>query len=140
MIKKRLTTLTDDESECEESAGDSQAKGRKKKSVNVLQKVINRAQFGFFNSSIKRSNEKIFTQIPSELKFCLKDIVPFCYSDHVFMGLSLCGTFLISYRRLNCENESFDFNSGYKYELYFWLFRPHEPLKRFVSLLNLWKS
>lgn len=134
MIKKRLNTLSDDDSECEETASGGHSKCRKKRSVNVLHKIINRARSGFFNSSInQKSNDKIFTQIPSELKFCLKDIVPFCYlADHVFMGLSLCGTFLISYRR-SCESESFDFNSGYKYELFFWIFKPHESLKRFVS-------
>lgn len=135
MIKKRLTAQSDDESGGEESGEGSASKCRKKRSINILQKVINRAQNGFFNSSVnKKSNDKIFTQIPAELKFCLKDIVPFCYlADHVFMGLSLCGMFLISYRR-SCENESFDFSSGsWKYELYFWIFKPHEPLKRFVS-------
>lgn len=137
MIKKRLNTLSDDDSKCGESFGGSRSKCRKKRSLNVLQKVLNRAQSGFFNSSInEKSNDKLFAQIPPELKFCLKDIVPFCFlAEHVFMGLSLCGTFLISYHR-SCESESFDFNSGYKYELFFWIFKPHEPLKRFVSELK----
>lgn len=130
MIKKRLVTKSDDESECSES--------RKKHNFNVLQKILNRNHSGFFNFFIyKNSNDKIFKQIPSELKFCLKDIVPFCYlADHMFMGLSLCGNFLISYRR-TCESESFDFNSGFKYEIYFWIFRPHMPLQRFVSVLTI---
>lgn len=140
MIKKRLTAQSDDEIEKKATTSASSSKSRKKQSFNVLQKIVNRSQSSWFNSQIDRhSNEKIFSQIPPDLKFCLKDIVPFCFlADHVFMGLSLCGTFLISYRR-SCESESFDFNSGYKYEIYFWIFRPHMPLQRFCRFFyRIW--
>lgn len=136
MLKKRLTTS--DEETCEdEEPREKQVKMQKRNSKNILHKILNRSLTGYYNDSInKKSNEKTFYQIPSELRFCLKDIIPFCYLNHVFMGLSICGNFLISYNRSCCENENYDFNSGYKYELYFWVFKPHMPLQRYVSIFH----
>jgi DDB1- and CUL4-associated factor 15 len=136
MIKKRLTTGSDEESE--PKSAETAAKFRRKRSdENILLKLTNRSRFGFFNNSInKKSNDRTIKHIPPEMRFCLKDIVPFCYlTNQIYMGLSYCGNFLISYsKRLYCESESYDFNSGgYKFELFFWIFRPHMPLQRYVS-------
>lgn len=134
MIKKRLTNTSDEDSDGDEKLRAKPAKTRKKR--NILSKVLNREKSGFFNYSVNsKSNSKTFSQ-DHVLKFCLKDIIPFRYlNDHIFMGLSSCGNFLISYKRICCESEStlnYDFNSGYKYELFFWIYKPHMPLSKYV--------
>lgn len=140
MIKKRLTNTSDEDSDDDESRPVRSAKTRKKQlNANVLRKILNRSATGFFNSSAThKSNQKCFSH-DGVMKFCLKDIIPFRYlNDHIFMGLSSCGNFLISYKRISCESESnYDFNSGYKYELFFWIYRPHTPLSKYVRNLNL---
>lgn len=136
MIKKRLTTDSDDESESELNLCETSVKFRRKRNnKNILLNFVNRSMTGYFNYSLtKKYNVHDFNHISSDLRFCLKDIIPFCYLENqVFMGLSLCGNFLLSYKRC-CENsESYDFNAGYKYELFFWIFKPHMPLHRYVS-------
>lgn len=132
MIKKRLTNTSDEDSDDDENRA---VRSRKKQlNANVLRKILNRSATGFFNSSAThKSHQTSFTH-DSVLKFCLKDIIPFRYlNDHIFMGLSSCGNFLISYKRVSCESENnYDFNSGYKYELFFWIYRPHTPLGKYV--------
>lgn len=141
MLKKRLTTTTDEESDNDEKFRDRPTKARKKRRNNIVEKILNRSSFGFFNKSISnKSHQKSFSS-DHVLKFCLKDIIPFRYiNDHIFMGLTSCGNFLLSYKRICCESESvvnYDFNSGYKYELFFWIYRPHMPLGRYVSCIIL---
>lgn len=142
MIKKRLTSTSDDESDKDEDPPLRSAKTRRKRFSKqlILTKILNRSSSGFFNQSIhNKSNQTTFSNEPA-LKFCLKDIIPYRnLNDHIFMGLSSCGNFLISYRRICCESESsinYDFNSGYKYQLYFWIYRPHFPLNKYVSGLR----
>lgn len=132
MIKKRLTSNSD-----EESDGDGRERTRRErrtKNRNIFMKILNRGSTGFFNQSMRcRSNNKRIDN-DSTLRICLKDIIPFRYlDDHIFMGLSACGNFLISYHRKCSESDTFDLNSVFKYELYFWIFRPHYPLSKFVS-------
>lgn len=139
MIKKRLTNTSDEDSDADEKHRVKPARTRKKR--NILTKILNRENSGYFNFSTNaKSNSKNFSQ-ENVLKFCLKDIIPFRYlNDHIFMGLSSCGNFLISYKRISCESEStlnYDFNSGYKYELFFWIYRPHMALSRYVSEIFL---
>lgn len=138
MIKKRLTNTSDEESDNDEDLRARPPKARKKRINNptILSKVLNRQSSGFFNESIAhKSNQQSFGH-EHVLKFCLKEIIPFRYiNDHIFMGLSSCGNFLISYKRICCESEgsiSYDFNSGYKYELFFWIYRPHMTLSKYV--------
>lgn len=146
MIKKRLTSTSDEESDKDEDARIRTARTRRKR-INkqlILTKVLNRSSTGFFNQSIhNKSNQKTFNHEPA-LKFCLKDIIPYRnLNDHIFMGLSSCGNFLISYRRFCCESETtinYDFNSGYKYQLYFWVYRPHFHLNKYVSGLQAVKN
>lgn len=129
MIKKRLTPPSD-----EDSDGDQVRPMKNIKTQNVFTKVLNRGSTGYFNSSMTaRSNSTKFNN-DSLIKIYLKDIVPFRFlNEHIFMGLTICGNFLISYTRKFCEVDNFDINSGFKYELYFWIFRPHYPLSRHVS-------
>lgn len=139
MIKKRLTNTSDEDSDNDESLRVRPAKARRKRlnKQTILSKILNRSSTGYFNGSFdSKSNQWAFSQ--PVLKFCLKDIIPFRYlNDHIFMGLSSCGNFLISYKRICCETEgsvSYDFNSGYKYELFFWIYRPHMALSRYVRI------
>lgn len=135
MINQRLTNSSDEDSDDDE---DPQAKlartQRRPINKSVLKKIFNRSATGYFNSTAThKSHQKSFTH-ESALKFCLKDIIPYGnLNDHIFMGLSACGNFLISYKRISCENEnSYDFNTGYKYELFFWVYRPHTSLCKYV--------
>lgn len=59
--------------------------------------------------------------MPERLRYCLRDILPFCYLEHhVFMGLTACGQFLVSYTVAFEEEEeltqNYSFNNGYKYK------------------------
>lgn len=156
---KRLTTTTSDE---DSDDGDCQrrlSKPRKKRPNKqmLLTKIVNRSISGYFNGNLQNQSNQLQLSSSNVLKFCLKDIIPFRdINDHIFMGLTLDGNvsfwkfrkskkvnkkifqFLLSYKRVCCENESvvnYDFNSGYKYELFFWIYRPHMPLERYVRLV-----
>ena len=89
---------------------------REQQRQNILLKILNRERSGYFNYEKLKSHIKIpYKEIPTSLAFCLKDIVPVCYlENHIFMGLTACGQFLIktliwvkiiSY--LNCMIESY---------------------------------
>lgn len=135
MIKKRLTNSSDEDSDDDGNLAKTSTKLRKKPhNINVLKKILIRASSGYFNNLIINKSHQTTFKNDSVLKFCLKDIIPFRYlTDHIFMGLSSCGNFLISYKRISCESETnYDFNSGYKYELFFWIYRPHIPLSKYV--------
>jgi DDB1- and CUL4-associated factor 15 len=139
MIKKRLTATSDEESDNGESLRGRPAKTRRKRvNKQILTRIINRSSTGYFSSSLNHKfHQKTFGS-DHVLKFCLKDIIPFRYlNDHIFMGLSSCGNFLISYKRVCCDNEaSMNFNENYKYELFFWIYRPHFPLSRYVRKID----
>lgn len=90
------------------------------KSQNVLLKLMNQERTGYFSkSSLFKVRQQAFHQVPSRLSFCLKEIVPYCYlQGHVFMGLTVCGQFLLSYK-MTCNEEStndYSFTTAYKYE------------------------
>lgn len=80
--------------------------------------------FGKFNSHWNgRSDELPFKSIPDRLRFCLRDIVPYCHlQNHVFMGLTVCGQFLMSFTVSFEEGEeeeltqNYSFTNGYKYK------------------------
>ncbi|XP_058463130.1 uncharacterized protein LOC131437654 [Malaya genurostris] len=117
--------------------------GRSNQSIrceNILLKVLNRQHCGYFNTGLnQRSNRAAFRQVPDHLSFCLKDIVPYCYlQGHVFMGLSACGQFLVSYKVAYDYDEEitheYNFSSNYKYELYFWIYRPHFLLSKYFQV------
>lgn len=141
MIRKRLkkkTNSSDDDSEKDDNEllVRSTLSRQKRPGKSILTKVINRSSTGYFNFSISnKSHQKLFN--PNHvLQFCLKDVIPYRYLDQIFMGLSACGNFLISYKRISCESEtSYDFNSGNKFELFFWIYRPYMPLSKYVRKL-----
>lgn len=106
--------------------------------INLHYLLMKRENSGHFSGNPRsRQVKRAFTKVPSRLGFCLKDIVPYCYlQGHMFMGLTACGQYLLSYKV--CCNESSNanasyFNIGYKYTLYFWIYRPHQPLRRFFK-------
>ncbi|XP_019541474.3 uncharacterized protein LOC109412287 [Aedes albopictus] len=107
---------------------------------NVLLKVLNREHCGYFSTGLnKRSHREAFREVPAHLSFCLKEIVPYCYlKGHVFMGLSACGQFLLSYKASYDYEEvitnEYNFSSNYKYELYFWIYRPHFLLSKYFQV------
>lgn len=107
---------------------------------NVLLKVLNREHSGVFAGGLTaRSRELPFREVPEHLHFCLKEIVPYCYlQGHVFMGLTACGQFLISYKTSYDYDEvvmsEYNFSSNYKYELYFWIYRPHFLLSKYFQV------
>lgn len=110
---------------------------KQQRQQTIFSKILNRSATGYFSSPITcKSNQETFT--PKECqKICLKDIIPHL-SDHIFMGLTSCGNFLISHKRNCCESESsinYDFdNSGFKYELFFWVYKPQMPLRKYVRI------
>ncbi|XP_053689538.1 uncharacterized protein LOC128738436 [Sabethes cyaneus] len=125
------------------SQGESSCFGSGNETVrreNVLLKVINRQHSGYFNTGLnKRSHQVAFREVPPHLTFCLKEIVPCCYlKGHVFMGLSGCGQFLLSYKvAYDYDDElthEYNFSSSYKYELYFWIYRPHFLLSKYFQV------
>lgn len=156
---KRLTTTTSDEDSDDGDCRRRLSKPRKKRPNKqmLLTKIVNRSICGYFNGNLQNKSHQQQLSSANVLKFCLKDIIPFRdINDHIFMGLTIDGNvslsenlqkqknqqkklfqFLISYKRVCCENESvnYDFNSGYKYELFFWIYRPHMALERYVSEL-----
>lgn len=135
---------------CSRSLGRQQQQGRKEFSPfvrsndavrceNVLLKVLNREHCGYFSTGLnKRSHREAFREIPTHLSFCLKEIVPYCYlQGHVFMGLSACGQFLLSYKASYDDElitNEYNFSSTYKYELYFWIYRPHFLLSKYFHV------
>uniref|UniRef100_A0A182T5K7 DDB1- and CUL4-associated factor 15 WD40 repeat-containing domain-containing protein n=1 Tax=Anopheles maculatus TaxID=74869 RepID=A0A182T5K7_9DIPT len=105
---------------------------------NVLLKVLNREHSGYLSTGLnKRSHQQPFQEVPEQLQFCLKSIVPYCFlSGHIFMGLTSCGQFLLSYKLSYDYDEAFanDFCSIHKYELYFWIYRPHVLLSKYFHV------
>uniref|UniRef100_A0A182IQT7 DDB1- and CUL4-associated factor 15 WD40 repeat-containing domain-containing protein n=1 Tax=Anopheles atroparvus TaxID=41427 RepID=A0A182IQT7_ANOAO len=107
---------------------------------NITLKVLNREHSGYLATGLnRRSHQEAFQEVPERLQFCLKDIVPYCYLyGHVFMGLTSCGQFLLSYKVSYDHEEAFangfNFSSTHKYELYFWIYRPHVPLSKYFHV------
>ncbi|XP_054747799.1 uncharacterized protein LOC129253450 [Anastrepha obliqua] len=106
---------------------------------NLVQKIYNRERTGNFTcrKRLVQAPERAFDQVPNRLRFCLKDIVPNCFlQGHMFMGLSACGQFLLSYKVCCNDNmiaNHYSFSNGYKYSLYFWVYQPHKPLRSFFK-------
>ncbi|XP_055678526.1 uncharacterized protein LOC129787187 [Lutzomyia longipalpis] len=116
----------------------SHGDGDRKMPQNIIRKLFNRERTGYLSSNARNlAMELPFKQVPARLSFHLKEIVPYCYLDgHVFMGLSACGQFLLSYK-VSYDEESinhYNFSSPYKYELFFWIYRPHCMLKNYYKV------
>lgn len=105
---------------------------------NVIFKLVNRQRTGHFSNDLrKKFCQTPFAKVPPHLSFCLKDIIPCCYLDgHIFMGLTACGQFLISYKGVmdSLQLRTYDFTALHRYELFFWIFRPHCLLHKYFSV------
>ncbi|GAB0087464.1 uncharacterized protein DMENIID0001_017690 [Sergentomyia squamirostris] len=105
---------------------------------NIVKKLLNRELTGYLGCNARKISRVLpFKQVPSRLAFHLKEIIPYCYLDgHVFMGLSACGQFLLSYK-VSYDEESinhYNFSAPYKYELFFWIYRPHCMLVNYYKI------
>ncbi|XP_031633337.1 uncharacterized protein LOC116347070 isoform X2 [Contarinia nasturtii] len=122
-----------------EKKNDSNSSLRKSTSQNIIFKLQNRERSGYFTDKISHKDRKLaFVRVPRRLQFCLKEIVPYCYlTGHVFMGLTICGQFMLSYKIISDEDSAlnnYSFTSTYKYELYFWIYRPHNLLYKYFTI------
>nr|XP_014092377.1 uncharacterized protein LOC106618959 [Bactrocera oleae] len=107
--------------------------------TNLVHKIYNRERTDNFSGRTRsdHAQQRAYEQVPNRLRFCLKDIVPKCFlQGHMFMGLSACGQFLLSYKVCcndNMMTNHYSFGYGYKYTLYFWVYQPHKPLRSFFK-------
>ncbi|XP_065372425.1 uncharacterized protein LOC135964204 [Calliphora vicina] len=99
---------------------------------NLANKLMKREYMG--NS---RRTKSFFANVPTRLSFCLKDLIPPNFiQGQVFMGLSACGQFLLSYKFCSSENASlshYSFSMRFKYTLFFWIYQPFKPLRNFYK-------
>ncbi|XP_075970948.1 uncharacterized protein LOC142973208 [Anticarsia gemmatalis] len=87
-------------------------------SSNIVHKLFNRETFGCTSRRSNDRSRKVFERIPPRLRFCLMDIVPMSYlREHVFMGFSQCGQFLLSFT-YSCNTQVY-FRESSKFTLHF---------------------
>ncbi|XP_028033639.1 uncharacterized protein LOC114245576 [Bombyx mandarina] len=92
-------------------------------SHNVVHKLFNREILGCTSRKYNERSRKVFDRIPPRLRFCLMDIVPMSYlREHVFMGFSQCGQFLLSFT-YSCNSQVY-FRESSKFTLHFLLWVP----------------
>ncbi|XP_053602321.1 uncharacterized protein LOC128670574 [Plodia interpunctella] len=85
---------------------------------NIVHKLFNREIYGSITRKSNERSRKIFEKIPPRLRFCLIDIVPMAYlREHVFMGFSQCGQFLLSFT-YSCNTQAY-FRESSKFTLHF---------------------
>ena len=85
-MSKRLNSEISYTSTVNGFSGGSKMK-KTKTSENVLLKVMNRQQSGYFADAInKKSHYAAYKEVPSHLSFCLKEIVPYCYLQGFVYG------------------------------------------------------
>ncbi|XP_045764715.1 uncharacterized protein LOC123866951 [Maniola jurtina] len=90
---------------------------------NIVHKLFNREIYGSTSRKPSDKSKKIFDKIPPRLRFCLMDIVPMRYlREHVFMGFSQCGQFLLSFT-YSCNTQVY-FRESSKFTLHFLLWVP----------------
>ncbi|XP_035459348.2 uncharacterized protein LOC118282391 isoform X2 [Spodoptera frugiperda] len=87
-------------------------------STNIVHKLFNRETFGGTSRKSNDRGRRVFERIPPRLRFCLMDIVPLSYlTEHVFMGFSQCGQFLLSFT-YSCNTQLY-FRESSKFTLHF---------------------
>ncbi|OWR45625.1 hypothetical protein KGM_210070 [Danaus plexippus plexippus] len=87
-------------------------------SNNIVYKLFNREIYGSTSRKTNDKSRKIFDKIPARLRFCLMDIVPIQYlREHVFMGFSQCGQYLLSFT-YSCNTQVY-FRESSKFTLHF---------------------
>ncbi|XP_022179116.1 uncharacterized protein LOC111039792 [Myzus persicae] len=114
-------------------------------SDTIIHKLYNRQVHGSFKYKHNPQNNTryLFKDNPDYGKFFLPDIIE-DISDHVFMGLTRCGRFLLTYTIADSENIVVVDNSlmpslNMKYKLHFWAFRPGQSAFR-VSEIALFEN
>nr|CAD7575558.1 unnamed protein product [Timema californicum] len=91
---------------------------------------------GSFVSRPRAAVLKPFEEIPASNQICLRDILPESafHSNHVFLGLSKCGQFLLSYT-YTADMDVVPFNTVYKYRLHWWTFVPHQKSRKVAEVM-----
>ncbi|KAL4704010.1 hypothetical protein ACJJTC_018050 [Scirpophaga incertulas] len=96
--------------------------------TNIVNKIFNREVYGGTSRKPYEKSKKVFDKIPPRLRFCLMDIVPMSYlREHVFMGFSQCGQFLLSFTTFH--NTQVYFRESSKFTLHFLLWVPGRVVK-----------
>ncbi|PSN51064.1 hypothetical protein C0J52_01517 [Blattella germanica] len=110
-------------------------KGRKR-TPQILDKLYYRELRGNFSPHPHSSNLKLFCQIPSRCQIRLRNVLPESAidSNHVFLGLSRCGQFLLSYT-FTTELDVMSLNEVYKYRLHWWAFVPHQKVRKVSEVM-----
>ncbi|RVE47247.1 hypothetical protein evm_008115 [Chilo suppressalis] len=100
---------------------------------NIVHKLFNREVFECTSRKQYEKSKKLFDRIPPRLRFCLMDIVPMSYlREHVFMGFSQCGQFLLSFT-YSCNTQVY-FRESSKFTLHFLLWVPGRVVKPVHSI------
>ncbi|XP_045493015.1 uncharacterized protein LOC123692322 [Colias croceus] len=95
---------------------------------NIIHKLFNREIFGSTSRQPNERGRKVFDKIPPRLRFCLMDIVPIQYlRQHIFMGFSQCGQFLLSFTF--SSNHQAYFRESSKFTLHFLSWIPGNVVK-----------
>ncbi|XP_025412248.1 uncharacterized protein LOC112684793 [Sipha flava] len=100
-------------------------------SDSIIHKLYNRQVHGTFKYKYNPQNNAryLFKKNPDWCTFLLSDIIK-DMSDHVLMGFTRCGRFLLTYTCTVAETETVVIDSpiisssNIKYKLHFWAFRP----------------
>ncbi|XP_050541162.1 uncharacterized protein LOC126905481 isoform X2 [Daktulosphaira vitifoliae] len=110
-----------------------------------LVKLLIKQIYGTFKYKFNPQNKAkyLFKDSPDYCKFFLPDIIE-DISDHVFMGLTRCGQFLLTYTIADTENMvlvdgPLISSLNMKYKLHFWAFRPGRSAYR-VSEIVLFEN
>ncbi|XP_049866336.1 uncharacterized protein LOC126367019 [Pectinophora gossypiella] len=102
-------------------------------SSNIVHKLFNREILGGTSRKPNDRSRKVFERIPPRLRFCLMDIVPRSYlRGHVFMGLSQCGQFLLSFT-YSCNTQVY-FRESSKFTLHFLSWVPGRKVRKVHSV------
>ncbi|XP_063378899.1 uncharacterized protein LOC134665828 [Cydia fagiglandana] len=91
-------------------------------SNNIVHKLFNRETSGYTSRRYNDRGRRVFERIPPRLRFCLMDIVPMSYfSNHVFMGFSQCGQYLLSFTYSNGSQVYFRENAKFTLHFLSWV-------------------
>ncbi|XP_026810892.1 uncharacterized protein LOC113552289 [Rhopalosiphum maidis] len=110
-------------------------------SDSIIHKLFNRQVHGTFKyKHMPQNNTRyLFKDNPDYGKFFLQDILE-DISDHVFLGLTRCGRFLLTYSIADSENivivdGPLMSSLSMKYKLHFWAFRPGQTAIRVSEII-----
>ncbi|KAG7299849.1 hypothetical protein JYU34_016869 [Plutella xylostella] len=90
--------------------------------TNIVHKLFNREIYGRTARKKHEKSPKMFERIPARLRFCLMDIVPINYlREHIFMGFSQCGQFLLSFTYSYTTHNNFRESSKFTLHFLSWV-------------------